>query len=248
MGETTGIAWTNHTFNVAWGCTKVSPGCDNCYAATLSKRYGFDLWGKDNDRRFFGDKHWIEPIRWNNQALKDGVRRQVFCGSMCDVMEDRADMVVPRWSLYQLIESTPQLDWQLLTKRPQNFRRFLPEHWIAAPRPNVWLMTTVENQDYVWRIDELLKVRSAVHGLSCEPLLGPLELPRLSELSWVITGAESGPGARPMNEDWVRSLRDQCEAAGTAFFYKQRLENGKKVERPFLDGRQHLTMPVVVRA
>lgn len=245
MGETTAIAWTHHTFNVVWGCTKVSPGCDNCYAATLSKRYGFDLWGKDNDRRFFSDKHWAEPLRWNKSAADLGMRRQVFCGSMCDVMEDRADMKGPRERLFSLIEQTPHLDWQLLTKRPQNFVRFLPAEWLANPRPNVWLMTTVESRDYTWRINSLLEAPAVVHGLSCEPLLGPLELPRLAELSWIIAGAESGHGARSMDEDWVRSLRDQCNSAGVAFFFKQRIENGKKTERPFLDGQRHVEMPMI---
>lgn len=133
MGKKTGISWCDHTFNPWWGCTKISAGCDNCYAATWSKRTGFDVFGADKPRRFFGDKHWNEPILWDAAAAAAGVRRRVFCGSMCDVFEvDKSaehQMDHTRDALWHLIDNTPNLDWLLLTKRPENFKRYTPSHW-----------------------------------------------------------------------------------------------------------------------
>ena len=242
MAANSGIEWTHHTFNPWWGCVKVSPACDHCYAETWAKRMGLNVWGKDSERRFFGLKHWMEPAKWNRAAEAAGERQRVFCGSMCDVMEDRPELVLgnadiysERKRLYDLIEATPGLDWLLLTKRPQNFRRFLPAAWLENPRLNVWLMTTVESDDYLWRIDELVKVPAAVRGISYEPALGPLNIARYLQphwtpqagadkgpwLDWVIAGGESGPGARPANPEWFRSVRDQCADAGVAFLFKQ---------------------------
>lgn len=124
MGKDTGITWTDSTFNPWWGCEKVSPGCTNCYAATFDKRVGGDHWGAKAGRRFFGDKHWREPEKWNRDAAKSGERHRVFCASMADVFEDRDDLVQPRIRLFHLISETPNLDWLLLTKRPENIRRF----------------------------------------------------------------------------------------------------------------------------
>jgi protein gp37 len=257
MGSNTKIEWAHHTFNPWWGCVKASDACDHCYAETFARRVGFSetgsqfpIWGKGTQRRVLGQKYWHEPIRINRRAKDSGMRERVFCGSMCDVMEDHPTAQKERLSLYQLIEETPYLDWLLLTKRPQNFRRFLPQDWMAEPRKNVWLMTTVESQAQAWRVVELLRTPAARHGLSCEPLLGPLDLKRIkyfheglitescvnsltgavsslagpgivSRLDWVICGGESGQNARPMHPDWARSLRDQCEEAGVSFFFKQ---------------------------
>jgi protein gp37 len=248
MGRETGIAWTDHTFNPWWGCVKISPACTNCYAATFDKRLGGSNWGPGSTRKFFGDKHWNEPRRWNKDAERDGVRRRVFCASMADVFEDRPDLVDHRLRLWHLIEETPALDWLLLTKRPENIRRMLPSYNTAALSDrlpffrNVWLGTTVENQDYAEeRIDHLLANPAVVHFLSCEPLLGPIDLSRwiapqtkvldsldgtlevefTPSINWIITGSESGRNARPQNVDWYRALRDQCYAARVAFFFKQ---------------------------
>lgn len=228
MGIDTRISWTTHTFNPWWGCVKVSPACDECYAERDSKRYGHAVWGKDAPRRQLSDHYWQQPLKWNELAFQQGIRERVFSGSMCDVMEDRSDLAPLRMRLYNLIENTPQLDWQLLTKRPQNFVRFLPSHWLAAPRTNVWLMTTVESQEYVWRLVALLKTPAVIRGISYEPALGPLDLstnaiPELwnSRLHWVIAGGESGPRARPSNPQWFRDVRDQCVSAGCAFHFKQ---------------------------
>jgi protein gp37 len=178
VGEKTGIAWCHHTFNPWWGCVKVSPACDHCYAEAWAKRTGLPVWGHRAPRRLFGDAHWNEPLKWNHKAEQAGERRRVFCGSMCDVMEAHPDPVVARQletarlRLYSLIEETSWLDWLLLTKRPQNFPRFLPPAWLQQPRFNVWLLTTVESQEYMWRVVELLRVPAVIHGCSYEPALG----------------------------------------------------------------------------
>jgi len=230
MGQDSKIEWTHHTFNPWWGCVKVSAGCTHCYADTFSKRYGHDIWGVDRPRRFFGDKHWAEPVKWNKEAEKVGERRRVFCASMADVFEGREDLSPHRWRLFNLIESTPDLDWLLLTKRPENMLNLLPTNWLIDPRPNVWLGTTAENQEQAGkRIPELLATPAAIRFLSCEPLLGPVNLHEVTRdpfggipgIDWVIVGGESGHGARPMDEAWARDLRDQCKDAGVSFFMKQ---------------------------
>jgi len=230
MGQDSKIEWTHHTFNPWWGCVKVSDGCKHCYADTFSKRYGHDIWGVDKPRRFFGDKHWNEPVKWNREAEKAGERRRVFCASMADVFEGREDCAPHRWRLFNLIETTPNLDWLLLTKRPENILNLLPTNWLIDPRPNVWLGTTVENQEQAGRrIPELLEAPAVVRFLSCEPLLGPVNLHEVTRnpfggipgIDWVIAGGESGHHARPMAEAWARDLRDQCNNAGIAFFMKQ---------------------------
>lgn len=223
MGKNSKISWTHHTLNIAWGCTKVSPGCDHCYAEAFAKRAGSLVWGKDEPRRTFGVKHWLEPHAWDRNAGRAGERHRVFCGSMCDVMEDRVELAPERQSLYRLIPDTLNLDWLLLTKRPQNFRKMLPPEWLERPQPNVWLMTTVERADYLWRADVLRGVPAVVRGLSLEPLLGPLpELHKhLDGIHWVIVGGESGPKARSCDLAWIRDIVSQCREAGVAVFVKQ---------------------------
>lgn len=223
MGENTGIEWTDHTFNPWWGCTKVSPACAHCYAETFSKRVGLKVWGDQSERRFFGDKHWAEPLKWNRNALKAGVRRRVFCASMADVFEDRPDLVESRARLFQLIDDTPQLDWLLLTKRPEHIDRLMPKYWGDAVWPNVWLGTTVENQEYAdLRLPHLVAARAVVHFVSYEPALGPLNiLPWALQLDWLIAGGESGAHFREPDAAWFLSVQQQCEHAGLWFFFKQ---------------------------
>src|SRR5258708_7584279 len=117
MGKNSHIEWTHHTFNPWWGCTKVSPACDNCYAEAWAKRVGNDVWGSKAPRRFFSDSHWKEPLKWQAQAAEEEERARVFCASMADVFEARPELDAPRARLWKLIESTPNLDWLLLTKR-----------------------------------------------------------------------------------------------------------------------------------
>lgn len=119
MAKNSRIEWTTHTFNPWWGCVKVSPACKHCYAESWAKRVGSNVWGIKAERRFFGDKHWSEPVKWNAAAAASGMRARVFCASMADVFEDRRDLDVHRIRLWKLIEATPRLDWLLLTKRPE---------------------------------------------------------------------------------------------------------------------------------
>src|SRR5687767_5634241 len=126
MAKDSRIEWTHHTFNPWWGCVKVSPACAHCYAESWAHRLGAKLWGRDAPRRFFNDEHWKHPIRWNSEAERAGVRRRVFCASMSDVFEIRAELNPWRAKLWPLIERTPWLDWLLLTKRPQNIQRMAP--------------------------------------------------------------------------------------------------------------------------
>jgi protein gp37 len=221
MGEHSAIEWTHHTFNPWWGCTKVSPACDHCYAERWARRVGQAVWGSRAKRRFFGEAHWQEPLRWNRRAERAGQRARVFCSSMADVFEPRPDLDPWRGRLWDLVARTLWLDWLFLTKRPEHVATATP--WGNEWPPNVWLGTTVEDQTRAHRIETLLAQRARVRFLSCEPLLGPLDArPWLRHgIHWVIAGGESGPGARPMNPAWAQQLRDQCAEAGVAFHFKQ---------------------------
>lgn len=230
MARNSKIEWTHHTFNPWWGCAKVSPACKHCYAATFATRVGHGkrlpvIWGPNASRKFFGDAHWKNPVKWNRDALERGVRERVFCASMADVFEPRAELVEPRRRLFRLIESTPQLDWLLLSKRPEHAKELAAAcGWTNAWPSNVWAGATVENQRYAdARIPALEAIPASVRFLSSEPLLGPLSLERWlgTSIHWVIVGGESGGGARVSKLAWVRSVRDQCIASGTAFHFKQ---------------------------
>ncbi|HKY58344.1 MAG TPA: phage Gp37/Gp68 family protein [Aeromicrobium sp.] len=268
MSDKTGIEWTDATWNPVTGCTKVSPGCDHCYAETLAERFrgtpghyfeqGFDV-------QLRPDKLDL-PLRWRKP-------KRVFVNSMSDLFHDDvpADYIARVWAVMAL---TPQHTYQVLTKRHSRMRSLLrdqtafetvvraeinhrldsgtpyPAAWdpqahdLEWPLPNVWLGVSVENQQWAnIRIPALLDTPAAVRFLSCEPLLGPVDLTQhthdchayfshtsdqtcicggnLDGLHWVIVGGESGRGARPMHPDWARSLRDQCTAAGVPFLFKQ---------------------------
>jgi protein gp37 len=221
------ISWTDHTFNPWWGCIKVSPGCEHCYAETLAHRYKFNVWGpaKTTARRMMSENYWKQPIKWNAAAQSAGTRARVFCASMADVYEDHPQVRDARADLFNLIAKTPHLDWLLLTKRPENIERMGPMAWRLVPPENVWFGTSVENQEQAdKRIPELLKVPARVRFLSCEPLLGAVNIWRdllQGGIHWVIAGGESGHSARPMHPDWARTLRDECDASGVAFHFKQ---------------------------
>jgi len=187
---------------------------------------GHQLWGVDADRRFFSDHHWKEPLTWNEEAVANGVRERVFCASMSDVFEKRQGLDAQRKRLFELIEITPNLDWLLLTKRPQNIGKMVP--WKNDWPVNVWLGSTVENQVCAEkRLPFLLSNPAAVRFLSCEPLLGPLDLTPwfakkgLHKIDWVIAGGESGHSARPMHPDWAGNLLRQCKTAKVPFHFKQ---------------------------
>ena len=221
MSQYSAIEWTDHTFNPWWGCIKVSPGCTHCYAESWARRYGHDIWGLHKSRRFFGENHWSEPLKWNKQAKNNNRRYRIFCASMADVFEDNSILDSERAKLWNLIERTPMLDWLLLTKRPENMIKLAP--WGNKWPRNVWAMTTVENQEYAEkRLPYLVDVPAIIRGISVEPMLGPVDLtPWISQIDWVIAGGESGAKSRPMNPQWVRSVRDQCLIENKAFFFKQ---------------------------
>jgi protein gp37 len=230
------IEWTHHTFNPWWGCEKVSPGCANCYAEALAHRWGQHVWGDRAPRRPMSDRYWIQPHKWDVEAKVAGERRRVFCASMADVFERRPGLQPARERLWSLIEETSGLDWLLLTKRPENIRDMIPDSWQRNPRPNVWFGTSAEDQERAEaRIPELLRVPGVRHFLSCEPLLGDLDLgeylpgdrwlhseePMDKPLDWVIVGGESGHSVRPAHETWFFDLVGQCRAAGVPVFVKQ---------------------------
>lgn len=294
----TKIEWCNHTFNPWIGCTKVSSGCANCYAETQDKfrRWTPDGWGKGKARRRTGEAYWKQPIKWNEAAREDieealhdfgadeyiaPPRPRVFCASLADWLDDEVPI---EWlaDLLGMIRCTPNLDWLLLTKRPENFQPRMWEvislgggnpvysecenfadQWVHSNAPhNVWIGTSVENQEMAnKRIPKLLSIPAKVRFLSCEPLLGAVNLdfgaPRQrnansyhAEIHWVICGGESGPDARPMNPNWARSLRNQCADAGVPFLFKQWGEwvglpdDADSMEEPWCDlptGEFHLS-------
>lgn len=244
MAEKTEIAWTDSSFNPWWGCTKVGPGCDNCYANALDKRTGGDHWGAHTTPRTMSDENWKKPLRWNKQAATTGPRR-VFCGSMCDVFDNNAP-AGQRERLWELIRKTPNLQWQLLTKRVGNIRKYLPADWGDRNYPHVWLGITVVNQEEADRdIPKLMQIPAAVRFLSMEPLLSRVDLCEIfriwwhqgtrsfvgysedpgpgvrREIDWVIVGGESGPGARPFALGWAKDIVRQCQGAGVPVFIKQ---------------------------
>jgi protein gp37 len=226
MAKNSQIEWTDHTFNPWWGCAKVSPACDNCYAELWAKRVGQQIWGVGAPRRLFNDAHWREPLLWNEEARLSGRHARVFCASMADVFERRVELDDQRARLWALIERTPWLDWLLLTKRPQNVGSLAP--WTDRWPANVWLGSSVENQTLAERrLPLLLKHPAAVRFLSCEPLLGPLDLREwfrkkgLHPIDWIIAGGESGPNSRPMHPDWAAGLLHQCQEAEVPFHFKQ---------------------------
>jgi protein gp37 len=219
MGEKTAIEWCDHTFNPWVGCTKLSRACDHCYAEGWAKRAGTpELW--TGERRRTSPSNWQQPHKWNRAAVAEGQRARVFCASLADVFDNQVPDIW-RSDLFALIEDTPHLDWLLLTKRPQNIAKMIWPKWDAGLPRNIWLGTTIESpEEDRKRTDHLRAIPAAVRFLSMEPLL-ERTLPNLDGIHWVITGGESGSGARPSHPDWFRALRDHCEAAGVPFLFKQ---------------------------
>lgn len=259
MAENSKIEWTDHTFNPWIGCAKVSPGCAHCYAAAQNK---FRKWVGDGEwggpRRKTSAGNWNEPRRWNTAAERAGVRRRVFCASLADWLDDD---VPAEWltELLSLIRETPHLDWLLLTKRPENFFPRMKAAWDGAgvelgrwisqwayhknrPPQNVWVGTTVENQEMMEkRHGMLMGIPARVHFWSAEPLLSRLNVSSMwrehGAPQWVICGGESGPLARPMSPEWPQHLQMCCESWDVPFFFKQWGEWG---EGPQIGG--HHTM------
>lgn len=230
MAKNSKIEWTRHTWNLGWGCEMKSEGCENCYAERDARRFGWEVWGKQQPRRLLSRKYYNQPIFWNDAARKLGEKHKVFCGSMMDWTDECWYPMLP--FLWQMWRDTPNLIWLMLTKNAEYIKDCLPSDW-GDGYPNVWQGITTENQKQAdIRTSELLKIPAKVRFLSCEPLLEDLDLSKYlfwcdCELhleraaNWVIVGGESGPNARPMNPDWARSIRDQCQEASVKFFMKQ---------------------------
>lgn len=256
MNKRTGIEWTDQTWNPTTGCRKVSPGCDNCYAATLAKRLkamGNCRYQNDGpDGPGFGlTMHWDKlnaPLEWRTA-------RRIFVNSMSDLFHPG----IPYEFLRRVFETMVHADWhqfQVLTKRPTYMARVVPRLLAdlrTAPPKNVWLGTSVENQEWAERrIPHLLETPAAVRFLSCEPLLGPVSIRQWltdtnvgrefspaepQALHWVIVGGESGPRHRPFDLSWARVLRDECAGAGIPFFFKQVGGRTAKAGGRILDGK-----------
>lgn len=221
MGADSKIEWTDHTFNPWVGCTKISPGCDHCYAEGWAKRSGLVKWG--GTRRRTSAAYWRQPLKWNAEAERVGTRPRVFCASLADVFDN--DVPVEwRADLFRAIRSTPALSWLMLSKRIGNVLPSLKALGCDRLPENVWLGITVVNQEEADRdIPKLLGMPAVIRFLSCEPLLGPINLPKplLRLLDWVIVGGESGPGARPFALGWGEDIVRQCWAADVPVFVKQ---------------------------
>lgn len=243
MAEQTNISWADATFNPWIGCTKVSPGCDHCYAARDNERRKWvDGWGVGVPRR--RTKTWGDPRKWNKQAAVTGYRPRVFCASLADVFDNAVEQSW-RDDLWQLLRETPNLRWMLLTKRIGNAAKMLPSDW---PFPNAGLMGTMVNQEEFDRDYWKLKaIPAAWQGISMEPLLGPIDIGAESP-DWIITGGESGPAHRDTDRDWVRDLRDQCERNGVAFHHKQWGGTRPKQNGCELDGREWKDFPSALAA
>jgi protein gp37 len=223
MGQETEIAWTDATFNPWWGCQRVSPGCEHCYAETFAKRTGHNIWGPKAPHRFFGESHWREPLKWNRLAWEAGKRKLVFCASMADVFEDRDDLIEHRAKVFALIEATPNLDWLLLTKRPQNMVTMAPSAWAQTWPANVWAGCTAESQEWAdKRLPHLVRVPAQTRFVSYEPAIGPVDFgAHMIGLDWIIYGGESGGGSRPSDLSWARSVVAQTRGTHVAAFIKQ---------------------------
>ncbi len=234
MGQQSAIEWTEATWNPLTGCDKISPGCANCYAERMSLR--LRLMGQSNYRNGFDltlHPHALElPLKWKKP-------QRIFVNSMSDLFHKD----VPIEFIQQVFATMRKASWhrfQILTKRADRLAALNREiDWPA----NVWMGVSVESADYTSRIDHLCTTGAAVRFLSVEPLLGAISTLDLRDIHWVIVGGESGPGARPMREEWVLDIRDQCQAAGVPFFFKQWGGVNKKRTGRELQGRTWDEMP-----
>lgn len=237
MGAKTKIEWTDASWNPIRGCTRVSEGCRNCYAEFAAARFskagqpyhGLAKMAKDGPRwtgkMSFVDKHLQDPIRWRQP-------KTIFVNSMSDLFHKDIPLEWIR-RIFHVMYMAPQHIYQILTKRPERMAKYTNEHPPRAMLRRIWFGTSVEDQKTVdERIPHLLKSFAVVRFVSAEPLLGPITFPSMKGISWVICGGESGRKARPFDLDWARRLRDQCLAAGVAFFMKQTGSNviGRKVK------------------
>ena len=237
MSEQTSIEWTNSTWNPVTGCHKVSPGCKNCYAARLAPR----LRAMGNPRYANGFEVTLHsdlvelPTKWTKP-------KKIFVNSMSDLFHTEVPLDFIQ-SVFSTIVAANHHTFQVLTKRPEQALKMAVE----LPWPtNLWMGVSVENSDYLHRVDTLRQIPARTRFLSLEPLIGAIPNVDLSGIDWVIVGGESGPGARKIEEDWVRSIRDQCEAASVRFFFKQWGGTNKKRSGRMLDNRTWDDFPLTV--
>jgi protein gp37 len=227
MTQNSKIEWTDHTANFWWGCFKVSDGCKNCYAESLSKRYGKQIWGPPSiTTREVKKAVWKDILKWDAEAKAEGIRRRVFVSSMSDFLEDHPMVDEWRTQAMKIIERLEWLDVLILTKRPENIH--LVSRWVPGWPEHVWMGTSVENNDsFRKRVPALLDIPASIRFLSVEPQLEMIHLPHTGdilwqgEIHWVICGGESGAKHRPFDITWARQLREDCRLSGTAFFMKQ---------------------------
>lgn len=241
MAKNSKIEWTNHTANIWWGCTKVHAGCDNCYAETLALRWDNKVWGNDAPRRMI-KSFYNDLVRYQKVAAAAGEIHRVFVGSMMDIFEkpfpmiDNAGNIITGVTTGDLREAFfreisngmfPNLMFLLLTKRPGNINKYIPEAWKQNPPENVMFGTSPVNQE---TFDMLVPQLLAVNGkrfLSIEPQLGPIRMSNkfnnreIQQIHWIIQGGESGPKRRPFDTGWAYSMYDQCFINGIPFFFKQ---------------------------
>ncbi len=235
MAANSSIEWTESTWNPVTGCTKISPGCQHCYAERMSRR--LKAMGQPNYANGFKvtlHRQTLElPLLWTRP-------QSIFVNSMSDLFHED----VPETFIHEVFAIMRRAHWhrfQVLTKRSARLSELSPRlYW---PH-NVWMGVTVENADYAFRIDHLRATGAEVKFTSLEPLLGPLHGLNLAGIDWVIVGGESGPGARPMRQEWVTDLRERCQQAGSAFFFKQWGGFNKKKAGRLLDGRTWDDRPV----
>ena len=254
MAQASSIEWTDATWNPVAGCTPVSPGCLNCYAARMAlrlqnmpngtgKKYsGTAKRARDGRPVFSGTVHLDHasleiPRRWR-------LPRTIFVNSMSDLFHESVPVAFIR-DVFRVMEDCPQHVFQVLTKRPERTRELA--YHLSWP-PNVWMGTSVESKQYFDRVRNLQRIPASTRFLSCEPLLGPLRRLPLARIAWVIVGGESGPGARPMQRDWVVDIKRQCDARQVPFFFKQwggiqKHKNGRE-----LDGQTWEAMPHIEHA
>jgi len=245
MGDRSAIEWTEATWNPTTGCDRTSPGCDNCYAMTLSKRLramGQPKYQNDGDPRTSGPGFRLTvhpdaldiPYGWRSP-------RVIFVNSMSDLFHPDVPLDFI-FRVFAVMEGTPQHTYQVLTKRSKRLAQIADD----LPWPtNVWMGVSIESDKYAFRIDHLRTVKAAVRFVSAEPLLGALPGLDLSAINWLIVGGESGPNARPVQEGWVQDLRDQCGAQAVAFFFKQWGGRTPKAGGRELDGEVWSEMPTL---
>jgi protein gp37 len=234
VSDHSSIEWTHATWNPVRGCTKVSPGCKNCYAERFAERFR-GVPGHPFDQGF--DLRLVPaalalPLQWR-------VGRLIFVNSMSDLFHDGVpDDYVD--AVFEVMRRAPQHQFQVLTKRAQRLQRYASTRRLPD---NAWFGVSVEDADHCWRIDHLRTIDAAIRFLSIEPLLGSIGRLDLRRIDWVIVGGESGPGARPMDADWVLDIRRQCQSAGVPFFFKQWGGRQKKRKGRDLEGRTWDEMP-----